>query len=151
MKRHFKILLISCFLPVLLLAREEATVIGTISDKESGSPLIAVNIYLKDTVIGTMTNDEGCFIITDIPPGNYELIASMIGYEKIVRILRLSPGERLQLDILMKQTVLDYGKNVMVTASRTQKYIEEIPGSVDLISQEVLLNRNPQDRGEALR
>lgn len=152
MKKHYlNVLLISCFLLGILFAREEATVLGTVSDRESGVPLIAVNIYLKNTVNGTITNEEGCFILPGIPPGDYELIAGMIGYEHFSRKIRLSPGERLQMDIVLRQTVLDYGKNVMVTASRTQKYIEEIPGSVDLITEEALLIGNPQDLGEALR
>ncbi len=132
-------------------AGEGATVYGVVLDRSNGQPLVAVNVLFKNTAIGTMTNEEGCYFIQNIPPGNYELITSMMGYEHAVQNLRLLPGDRIKVDFRMKQTILDYGKNVLVTASRTQKLIEEIPASVDLIDEETLSMIDPQDVGEALK
>lgn len=136
---------------VCLSAQEKATLYGTVMDRSTEEGLEAVNIFFQNTKTGTMSNELGCYTIPNIAPGTYELITSMMGYEHYVQTVHLKAGERRQMDIYMKQMVLDYGKNVIVTASRTQKLIEEIPASVDLIDEDYLAMTNPQDVGEALK
>ncbi|MFO7841874.1 MAG: TonB-dependent receptor plug domain-containing protein, partial [Fidelibacterota bacterium] len=131
-------------------ATATATVFGVVKDIESGEALEAVNIILKDTKIGAMTDESGSYSISGIPPGTYELITSMIGYEHYIETLHLKPGDRVRLNIELKSTVLDYGRNVTVTATRTQKLIEEIPASVDLIGEKEIARMDPQNVGEAL-
>lgn len=149
LKKVFMVLLTVLF--TFLLAQEKASLYGTVINLESEEGLEAVNIFFKDSKIGTMSNELGCYSILNIDPGTYELITSMMGYEHFTQSITLKPGERRNLDISMKQMVLDYGKNVMVTASRTQKLIEEIPASVDLIDEEYISMTDPQDVGEVLR
>jgi outer membrane cobalamin receptor len=149
LKKVFMVLL--TLLTSFLLAQEKASLYGTVINLESEEGLEAVNIFFKDSKIGTMSNKLGCYSILNIDPGTYELITSMMGYKHFTQSITLKPGERRNLDISMKQMILDYGKNVIVTASRTQKLIEEIPASVDLIDEDYLAMTNPQDVGEALR
>lgn len=148
-KKVFTFLLVLSF--CFLFAQESATIYGTVSDRDTENGLEAVNIFFKDTKTGTMSNGLGCYTLSNIPPGTYELVTSMMGYEHYIQSIKLSAGERRNLDIYMKQMILDYGKNVVVTASRSQKLIEEIPASVDLIDEEYLSMTAPQDVGEALR
>jgi len=148
-KKIFMVFL-TCLLTILS-AEEKASIFGNVTDIDSEEGLEAVNIFFKGTKIGTMSNELGCYSLSDVEPGTYELITSMIGYEHFVQTVTLRSGERRNLDISMKQMILDYGKNVMVTASRTQKLIEEIPASVDLIDEDYLTMTAPQDVGEALR
>ena len=84
-----------------LFAQEKASLYGTVIDIESGECLEAVNIFFKDSKIGTMSNELGCYSILNIDPGTHELITSMMGYEHFTQSITLKPGERRNLNIFM--------------------------------------------------
>lgn len=52
---------------------------GSVRD-ESGQPLPYVNVYIKGSLDGTSTDDEGMFSLTTDARGTVTLIASFIGY-----------------------------------------------------------------------
>jgi CarboxypepD_reg-like domain len=58
--------------------QKEVRVSGVVTSSEDGSPLPFVNIYIKDTVIGTITDIEGKFDI-HVKPGS-TLVISYLGY-----------------------------------------------------------------------
>ena len=69
-----------------LRAQPTATgITGGVRDKQSGSPLPYAHIVLKSAadsafVTGSISNEEGIFLLTKVPPGGYFLEASFIGY-----------------------------------------------------------------------
>lgn len=56
---------------------------GKVTDALTNLPLPEVNIMVKDTHFGTITDSSGEFLIKKLPPGRYQLIASAIGYNSI--------------------------------------------------------------------
>ncbi len=58
----------------------QTTVSGKVTDGADGEPLAGVNIVVKGTVLGTITNTSGEFSLTakDSPP--LTLVFSFIGY-----------------------------------------------------------------------
>ncbi|NNL00887.1 MAG: carboxypeptidase-like regulatory domain-containing protein [Eudoraea sp.] len=68
----------------LLFSQESGTVAGTIMDKEVfNEPLIFADVRLKNTPKKVQTNFRGNFQITDVPPGNYTIVITYLGYEKV--------------------------------------------------------------------
>jgi outer membrane receptor protein involved in Fe transport len=68
----------------------KVTISGTITDRSSGESLPYASVVLSNTndssfVAGTITNESGQYIITNILPGNYVLRASLIGYTNNVK------------------------------------------------------------------
>nr|WP_254712498.1 TonB-dependent receptor [Polaribacter pectinis] len=61
----------------------------------NGEVLPFVNIYLKNTKLGTATNEKGFFELKNIPNGTYTIVASSVGFEsKSARII-LSGNEKI--------------------------------------------------------
>ena len=54
------------------------TATGVVKDK-AGEPMIGVNVLVKGTTNGTITDFDGKFVINDVPAGS-TLVASYIGY-----------------------------------------------------------------------
>jgi CarboxypepD_reg-like domain/TonB dependent receptor-like, beta-barrel/TonB-dependent Receptor Plug Domain len=80
--------LIAVFIFILgmhpLLAEEQrGTIKGTITDKETQSPVIGANVFLLDTSLGAATDEKGNYTINKVPVGNYVLNVSFIGYEPV--------------------------------------------------------------------
>ncbi len=85
-------------------AQRGGTVRGTLVDKSSGDPLMFGTILLKDTKIGTNTNEDGFFSIGNVPAATYTLIASYTGYETIEVEITVKDGA-----IVTKQLALSSG------------------------------------------
>ncbi|WP_417590091.1 TonB-dependent receptor domain-containing protein [Owenweeksia hongkongensis] len=84
----FSLSLFALLMASIVCAQEfTATVSGMIEDASSKTPLPFVNVVLKKTddssfVGGTISTESGRYSISDVPPGNYYLEASFIGYKK---------------------------------------------------------------------
>ncbi|MFM8978060.1 MAG: carboxypeptidase-like regulatory domain-containing protein, partial [Bacteroidota bacterium] len=62
-------------------AQNSGTVRGTVMDKSSGEPILFTNVFLAGTTIGASTDVNGFFTIKNIPPGNYVLMSTYLGYD----------------------------------------------------------------------
>ena len=58
---------------------QERTVSGTVTSGESGESLPGVNVIVKNTTVGTVTNIDGNYTV-DVPEGQSTLQFSFIGY-----------------------------------------------------------------------
>lgn len=55
---------------------------GVVLDASNKLPLQFANVFINNTTIGTHTNQQGGFEITDLPAGKINLIISFIGYKQ---------------------------------------------------------------------
>jgi CarboxypepD_reg-like domain/TonB-dependent Receptor Plug Domain len=63
---------------------------GFVFDKKTGEPVLNANIIIADGKNGEQTNIDGYFSIT-LPPGNYNVIITSIGYDSLVTNINLLP------------------------------------------------------------
>lgn len=61
---------------------------GKVADSTSNKPLSNCSVYLNNTSIGTVTSEDGTFLLKNIPRGRADLIISAIGYSTYVLHLR---------------------------------------------------------------
>lgn len=76
---------ISLLFPISLFCGITGKITGAITDKESGEALIGVNVVLKGTSLGAATDINGYYSILNVPPGTYNLKATMIGYQSVIQ------------------------------------------------------------------
>jgi hypothetical protein len=60
---------------------------GSVMDSADGKPLAGVSIFLNSTSKGTVSREDGSFLLKAIPRGQYDLVISAIGYETFVIII----------------------------------------------------------------
>ena len=89
------IIVLIAVLPVFTAARAQSppgtqtqspvnSLIGLVSDSADGKPLAGVSIFLNSTSKGTVSHEDGSFLLKGIPRGQYDLVVSAIGYETFV-------------------------------------------------------------------
>ncbi len=83
---------------------QTATVRGFITDAQDGQALQGVNVAAIDVagnLRGSVTNDDGFFIIVRLPAGRYVLRVSYIGYETVRDTINLEPDgtERMAISL----------------------------------------------------
>lgn len=99
-------------------AQTRSRISGVVRDAKAGKPLVGVNVIIEGTELGAATDENGQYIIINVPVGTYRVRASMIGYETMVMKDVLVSAERVtKLDFNLVQTVIE-GSVVEVTATR---------------------------------
>ncbi len=63
-----------------LLAGTTGKLAGFVRDAATGEPLIGANVLIDGTTLGASADVEGYFFIINVPPGNYSITTSYIGY-----------------------------------------------------------------------
>lgn len=61
---------------------------GKVVAADGGKPVASANIFLANTSVGTVSNENGEFVIDQFPAGRYELVVSFIGYEPYVTTIQ---------------------------------------------------------------
>jgi outer membrane receptor protein involved in Fe transport len=119
--RHATVL----FLCLLLLAAHvvyagnTGKIAGDVKDSQTGEALVGANIVLEGTTMGAATNIDGRYVILNVPPGKYALIASAVGYNrKSVTNVTVNIDLTTTIDFSLSSTVLDVGEEVVITAQR---------------------------------
>ena len=91
---------------------------GKITDAETGEPLPGVNVIIPGTTIGSATDLEGDYFIINLSPGNYTVVASMIGYQTVNKTNVIVKTDRtITVNFAMKQSTIS-GEEVTVIAER---------------------------------
>jgi outer membrane receptor protein involved in Fe transport len=91
---------------------------GKIIDKSTGEALIGANILIVGSTMGASTDIDGNYFILNIPPGEYQVRASMIGYSSlIVQNIRVSVDQTTKIDFELSSESIKLA-DVLVTAER---------------------------------
>ncbi len=88
------------FFIIAVNAQEMSTISGFVNDDATGEPISHTNIYPSETSIGSATNVDGYFVITYVPPGSYQLLASMIGFEIHKEDVNIAENENIRITLL---------------------------------------------------
>lgn len=105
---------------------------GTVTD-ETGQAILGASVFLNGTQIGAVTNEEGRYLLRDIPPGSYNLTVGYLGFETQTRynIIVKSRGNLTYDFVLLANTQnLD---EVVVTNSKIGRS-KETPLSTQTLS-----------------
>jgi hypothetical protein len=79
--------------PFFAFAGGEGSVRGFVSDSTNGEPLVFATVALKGLGRGTSTDIKGYFYIPGVPPGDYMLGVSLVGYRHASIPVKVAEGE----------------------------------------------------------
>lgn len=93
---------------------------GRISDIQTGELLVGANVMIKSMAsnFGASTDKEGYYYIINLPPGNYDVKISYIGYSPIEKRITINVDQTTTLDVQLSATSILTGE-VIVTGERT--------------------------------
>jgi TonB-linked SusC/RagA family outer membrane protein len=74
------------------------TVIGSVTAEDTGQPLASTNVYIVGTSLGSLSNQNGSFLIRQVPPGTYQLEFSSISYATLRVEFSVAAGERVSVN-----------------------------------------------------
>ncbi len=75
-------------------AAEVATLSGTVSNSSTGNLLEGALVKLPSIGLTALTDNTGRFVLTGLPPGTHQLVATYIGLDPVRGEITLRAGER---------------------------------------------------------
>ena len=125
-------------LSISLHSQDFGTVSGQVKDAISGDGLPGVNVMIKGTYYGAATDLDGNFHIPKIKPGSYDVEISMIGYKIILNTgVNINPEETTVLTFNLEETVLSFGKDVIVMGKKPLFDVDETSSMVRVSKEDI--------------
>lgn len=91
------------FLLVVSAGMAQRTVIrGQVLDQNQ-KPLPGVSVFLEGTVRGVQSDDQGNYVLKELPEGEYVLQAQLIGFKTGVKNFELTKNQSLTLDFVLEE------------------------------------------------
>lgn len=104
-------------------AQSNISIRGQVSDAEKGFPLPNVLIQVDDELFQTYSTQDGSFEIEYLPPGNYNLIFTLIGYEpNKIQNIAITEDVATQLLVELKRQIIQ-GETIDVEAEKVETTI----------------------------
>jgi outer membrane receptor protein involved in Fe transport len=114
---HLLVVLFLLF-PAMAEAGQTGKIAGRVTDASTNEPLMSANVMIKETSLGTITDLDGFYTINNIPPGEYSIIVSFIGYRKTtVSNVIVKIDLTTKIDVKLNSEAVQTG-DVIVTAER---------------------------------
>ena len=118
MKKSLLLIVLSIAFSSVLFAGTTGKISGKIIDKNTNEPLIGANVIIIGTTMGAATDIDGNYFIINIPPGVYEVRASLVGYSShTFNNVRISVDQTTKLDFELTTEAFEIG-SVVVSAAR---------------------------------
>lgn len=123
MHKKLQLFLSQLFLVVIIFtngifAGTTGKISGKILDGATNEPLIGANIIIVGTTLGAASDIDGNYFIINIPPGKYQLKASIIGYTPVVvQNIVVSVDQTTKLDFKLNEQAVQL-ENIVVSATK---------------------------------
>ena len=125
-KRQARYFLMLCFALTCGYAHAQHVVSGTVKDENTGEQLPGVNVVLKGTSTGTISDAEGRYSL-EVPSQEAVLIFLFVGYAK----QEVPVGERNSIDVLLMSDISTLDEVVVVGYGTQKKSV--VSGSISSV------------------
>jgi hypothetical protein len=113
--RIYILLYLSIILPGILLA-QTGTITGKITRADTKAPIAGVSVFLSNATVGTTTANDGSYTLSGIRPGQYDLIATSVGYADFQQAVLVGKTP-LNINGELKPQVLQLRDVIVTTAA----------------------------------
>ncbi|MDD2386234.1 MAG: TonB-dependent receptor [Bacteroidales bacterium] len=114
-----------------------------------GEHIPFVNIMIKNTTIGTSTDETGHFQLINMPEGDYILIAHALGYKSSEEEVTIVRGKTIEIKFELLQDVMGL-EEVVITGDRNEKNRKESAVVVNTLTPKTLESNNSVTISEGL-
>lgn len=150
MKRIF-VLLLGVLLVGVVQAQDksDAMLFGDVKSATTQEHIPYVRIAVKGTSMGTVADGTGHFKLAHLPVGKCVIVAQVVGYKTQEKEVVMEKGKAVQLFFELEEDPLHL-EQVVVTGTRTEHYLKDVPIRTEIISSDAIENKNASNIYEAL-
>ena len=123
---------------------QDGTVTGNVTDGASQRPIGSVQVHLVGTGLGTLSRDNGRFIILNVPAGEYTLRAERIGFTAVEAQITVGAGATVQQDFTLSAQALGLDE-IVVTGTAGAARRREVGNSISQLNIDEEVVAPPQN------
>ena len=120
----------------LLFPGTTGKIAGKVRDASTSKPFAGANILLEKTTLGSVTDVEGYFVILNIPPGEYVMVVSSVGYSTVQIKVKVSVDLTTTQNIALTEQLVTMEANV-VTADQFMIQIDRTNTASSIDAQQI--------------
>ena len=95
---------------------------GRVTDQQTGQPLAAVQIFISGSGIGALTQQNGRYLLLNVPAGTHTLTAERIGYRSSTAQVTVAAGATVVQDFTLGEEALGLDEIIVTgTPGGTQR------------------------------
>jgi outer membrane receptor protein involved in Fe transport len=107
---------------------------GVVYDAKTGVGLPGANVIIENTKLGTSTDFDGSYMFSNLKPGEYSILASMLGYKSKKYRIKIKEGEVTELDFYLEEAYVTLEEIVVV--GKRPMIEKEVTSSLRTLSRE---------------
>lgn len=141
----------------LLPAQDTGSLKGMVLASD-GNPAPFVSVYLQGTTLGTSTDQEGKFILYNLPTGPQTIVFKAIGFEAQEKQINITAGSILEQNIkldestqALSEVVVTGQKRRTSTVTKTLTPLENLPISIQIVDKEIMQQQQIFDVRDAIK
>jgi TonB-dependent SusC/RagA subfamily outer membrane receptor len=138
-----------CAFPCLYAFAQSGSISGTITNAETGEPVISANVFVQQAQRGAATDADGKFTIENLEPGTYTLRVTFVGYNRFEEQVEVD-SEGTTVNIQMQEATIGLD-DVVVTAQGIQREKRALGYAVSTIESKALENQGQSDVSRILK
>lgn len=127
----------------------DVMIFGHITSVTTKEHIPYATIRAKDTKLATKADGTGHFKLVNLPLGKNTLIISSVGYKSAEKEIFCEAGKSETIYIELEDDPL-IQEQIVITATRTQHYLKDVPIRTEVISSSAIENKNATNIYEAL-
>ena len=108
---------------------QNGTIRGTVTDATTSAGMASAQVYLVDTGLGTLTAQNGRFIVLNVPAGTYTLRVERLGFGTAEASVTVSAGATVTQDFEMNPEALGLDE-IVVTGTAGAKRRREVGNTI---------------------
>ncbi len=102
---------------------QTGTIRGFVYLKKTGEPSLFTTVFLKGTTYGSVTDVNGYYSITHLPPGNYTIMITSMGYDTLSEDVTVGKGQIIARKLYLKESGINL-KEVHISAQQQARQTE---------------------------
>jgi TonB-linked SusC/RagA family outer membrane protein len=111
-------------------AQQAGTVQGLILDQASNRPLPGAEVHIQGTELRMITNEQGRYLIMNVPAGTHTLRVELLGYNTVTRQFTVTAGQTTTVNVTVAPTAIALRELVVTGVSGGAVERAKVPFSV---------------------
>ena len=103
---------------------------GRVVDGRTGEPLGAVQVFIAGSGIGALSQQNGRYLLLNVPTGTHSLSAERIGYQAVTVQVTVSAGQTVVQDFRLDEqaptTLTSLAQRAQVAPAALTPYLQEL-------------------------
>ncbi len=118
MRQRLYLILLVLVLPSIPLIAQSGKIAGFVHDARTGEPIVGANVIVEGTRVGAATDVNGYYVIVSVPPGQFAMRVTSLGYAPAVVIdVVVNIDLTTSIDVRLVEEAIQVGE-ITVVAER---------------------------------